>query len=202
MERTLVICALKFEFETIRNQFSNDSPKTLDTFQFEFLGIQRAKFEEKLSNITTDRLYQRVLLVGGAGALRPNLKIGDVVVASEIVRGDQVEARTPAKGPALIDISSTKKAYDTHVGPIVTVTSPVASKEERGRIRNQTGGIAVAMEGWFVSEIAKKMGCDFLEIRLITDLADKKIEISDYKIKFSENVKNICDVLSNLRLGQ
>lgn len=95
---------------------------------------------------------QIVYSVGFAGALNPDLKIGDIVIPRRIL-----DAR---------DCSS----IDTGTGDGILVSfSSVASPEQKKNLAESFGAIAVDMEAAFISRAAEARGIRFAAVKAISD---------------------------------
>jgi len=92
-----------------------------------------------------------LVVMGVAGGLAPEVKPGDIVVASEVREGLTVVAVT--KSDELV-AALTEAGFCVHVGPIVSVTR-VAGEQERVALA-ATGAIAVDTESaQLVDEIGR-----------------------------------------------
>jgi adenosylhomocysteine nucleosidase len=125
-----------------------------------------------------------VVCVGAAGSLHPNLTVGDVVVGTETVEHDYrlLFATRPlprfcgdAASLALLreaarSISGFRVAFDV----IASGDEDVVSSSRAAEIRAQTGAACVAWEGSGAARAAAFNGLVSLEIRGITDAADKE----------------------------
>jgi adenosylhomocysteine nucleosidase len=97
----------------------------------------------------------RVLSVGFAGALDGSLKVGDIV-----------EPRT---------VINTADGARTEVGSgqgILVSSADVAGKEQKTRLSNAYGAIAVDMEAAAVAQGAEARGIEFGALKAISDAAD------------------------------
>lgn len=103
-----------------------------------------------------------VLSSGFSGALRPEMKVGDVVIANEIVdlHGQRlaVEMNMPAD-----------PEHGLHVGRFVTSDEMVRTVAEKKSIAEQTDAIAVDMESLAVAQVARETKTRFVAVRAISD---------------------------------
>ena len=99
---------------------------------------------------------------GVAGALDPRLVPGDLVVATEVITPDGRHY------PAEAQISGIR-------GAILTRDTPVADVEQKCRLFEQTGAIAVDMESAAVAACALAAGIPFMAVRAIADSARRTI---------------------------
>jgi hypothetical protein len=103
------------------------------------------------------RTPQVMILAGLAGALDPALGVGDLVV-------DQ-----PPFLPAL-PISGVRN------GAICSSDQLVATPDDKRRLHQDTGCLAVEMEGRSVSAFAARLGVPLLHLRVISDGADETLD--------------------------
>lgn len=92
---------------------------------------------------------------GAAGALRPELKVGHVGTAREVLD------------------ASTGSRYPTGDGDCVLVTAGTVSGERDKRgLRERFGADLVDMEGAAVAEVAREHGLEFAAIKVVSDELD------------------------------
>jgi adenosylhomocysteine nucleosidase len=125
-----------------------------------------------------------VICAGAAGSLAPDLSVGDVVVGTETVEHDYRQLfatrplpRFPGHGPSIDalrrlahGISGFHVAFDV----IASGDEDVVTSERAQAIREQTGAACVAWEGSGAARAARFNGIGSLEIRAVTDAADKE----------------------------
>jgi len=103
-----------------------------------------------------------IISTGFAGALQPELKIGNIVVANEIV-GLQGE-------PLKIDVGmNSDPARGLHVGRTLTVDKMIRTIIEKQTLSAQTGAIAVDMESLAVATVCRETKTRFMAVRAISD---------------------------------
>ena len=125
-----------------------------------------------------------VICAGAAGSLSSQLSVGDVVVGTETVEHDyrllfasRPLPRFPGHGPSIDalhrsaqGVSGFQVAFDV----IASGDEDVVMSERAKAIRDQTGGVCVAWEGSGAARAALFNGIGSLEIRAVTDAADKE----------------------------
>jgi len=99
-----------------------------------------------------------VILAGLAGALSPALKIGDVVV-------DAHHSNTPL--PPL------DRAF---IGRILTSPAIASTPQQKARLFQSSGCLAVEMEGDRVAKFAAARGAPFVSVRGISDTAREPLD--------------------------
>jgi adenosylhomocysteine nucleosidase len=103
-----------------------------------------------------------VLSAGFSGAIVPGLKVGDLILASEVGAADG--GRWPTAWPP--GPSSFRR------GRLLTVSSLVGRPEEKRRLGERTGAVAVDMETAAVARRCTEAGVPFGALRVISDDVD------------------------------
>ncbi|HEX4052627.1 MAG TPA: hypothetical protein VHX86_00035 [Tepidisphaeraceae bacterium] len=106
--------------------------------------------------------FTGVILAGLAGALDPTLKVGDIVID-----------RNPA--PNSPSPSTLGEDLGIRYGKIFTSEHLAATVAEKRRLFQETGCLAVDMEGAIVRAAAESAGLPMLNIRAISDPADQAL---------------------------
>lgn len=120
------------------------------------------------------RTIKGVISFGVAGGLDPNLRSGDIVVATEVMAG---EARWRA-GLALNEevISSFGLGRRRVVrGSLTGVEAAVAAQADKAALRQRTGAVAVDMESHIAASYAEETGLPFAALRVISDPANRAL---------------------------
>lgn len=150
----------------------------------------------RCAQILIDRFdVDDLINTGIAGGVGAGLRIGDVVIGTELVQHDfDVSAFGYARGnlcdaarrdaptvfrsaPALIEALRAAAAAlidpaRVKTGRIATGDRFVASAAEKRAIAEDFGAVAVEMEGGAVAQVAAAAGVPFVVLRAISDLAD------------------------------
>ncbi|SFI63315.1 phosphorylase family protein [Planctomicrobium piriforme] len=104
-----------------------------------------------------------ILSVGFSGALLPQLKRGDIVMADGVTNGDGTQRLA-------IDLRMTPDPLrGLHVGHICATDHIVRHVEEKQALALKTGAIAVDMESLGVAQVCRDRGTRFMAIRAISD---------------------------------
>ena len=135
-----------------------------------------------------------VIFTGVAGALAPELDVGDIVVSSDAVQHD-VDVRAlgyalgvvPGEAPSWPADEALRRlalAAAGALGEVRTVSGRVLSGDrfiaDRGevqRLRDTFAGSCAEMEGAAVAQICSRAGVPFVIIRSISDRADGSAEV-------------------------
>ncbi|HWD66001.1 MAG TPA: 4-hydroxy-3-methylbut-2-enyl diphosphate reductase [Solirubrobacteraceae bacterium] len=113
------------------------------------MGPRRASRQAASLRLTAPR---PTVLAGFCGALHPDLRPGDVVLATEIHGPSGV---TPCTDPSVLAGALRRRGLRVHVGPMASTRRVVMGR--RGRQRLSTGALAVDMESaWVVPALADR----------------------------------------------
>jgi nucleoside phosphorylase len=122
----------------------------------------------RVARTTLDRIEaDAVFCIGTAGGLSPRLKIGDVVVSTEIL-GPGPETVPLAADPILVEAAGGAGAVK---GSCLTVEKALFTPEQKASALEETGAIVCEMEAAFVAEAAGRAGIPFLALKGISDTA-------------------------------
>ncbi|SFV56739.1 Menaquinone via 6-amino-6-deoxyfutalosine step 2 [hydrothermal vent metagenome] len=129
-----------------------------------------------------------LLFTGVAGAVNPDLKIGDLVVATKLaqhdlditifghphgfVPGGSVYVESDRDLRALSKIVATKMDIELHEGIIATGDQFIASEERKEFIAKTFNADALEMEGASVAVVCDALSVPFFILRSISDAAD------------------------------
>ncbi|MDT7042866.1 hypothetical protein [Candidatus Nitronereus thalassa] len=101
---------------------------------------------------------------GLAGALRPNVQVGEVIVQSDNPR---LVAET--------ELALKNKDIPFHVGSLVTVSQPVLTPVARRELAAKGQAIAVDMESQTISALCKERGIPCLAMKGVSDDIDEDL---------------------------
>lgn len=151
-----------------------------------------------------------IINTGSAGGLGSGLKVGDILVSTEVLHHD-VDATEfgytegqvpmmPASYPAddmLVDKTTcaiNKHAYTAHTGLIVSGDSFIGSAEKKAVILEKfPHAMAVEMEAAAVAQTCYQFSTPFIITRAVSDLANGEAEMS-----FEQFLKVACVSSSNI----
>ena len=161
-----------------------------------------------------------IIFTGVAGALSPQLNIGDIVISDYLVQHDyDVSALGEPKGdvpgstnrkfyadPTLIRIAqrSAQKVSgrnNVYIGTIATGDQFIADKNKVNEIRKEFNASAVEMEGAAVAHVANLYTIPIVVIRSISDKADGSAHsnFTDFAITSASNAaKIVYDMMNSL----
>lgn len=154
-----------------------------------------------------------IIHVGVAGAVHPDLEIGDIVISEDSCQYD-MDARAfghPRGEIPNMDITFFKadsaliklavaaaEELDAsyRVGRVMTADLGVDSNQHKQELREEFGGLCVEMEGAAVGQVAMLNQVPYLVIRSMSDKADSNLT-DDYKANLEASIKNgVAIVLS------
>ena len=111
-----------------------------------------------------------ILSAGFAGGLSPDLRAGDLVVATEVCTEDGL--CFPAPWPGVLTGAWNPAP---HRGRILTVAAPVARTEQKAALAQQHGAVAVDMESAVVAQWCSSKKIPFGSVRVISDDAQTSL---------------------------
>ena len=103
-----------------------------------------------------------VLSVGFSGGLKPEMKIGDLVLANSIVDTHGNELTVDLK-------MADDPQHGIHVGRFVNADEIVRTVEEKKRLAEEHDAIAVDLESMAVAQICRETGMRFMAVRVLSD---------------------------------
>ena len=116
-----------------------------------------------------------VISFGVAGGLDPSLKSGDVVVADEVMSGDNRWLAGFALNDDLIGRLTVGLGRRVVRGGLAGVEDVVVAQASKTALRKETGAAAVHMESHIAAAYAAESGLPFAALRVISDPADRAL---------------------------
>ena len=169
-----LVCALPLELSEFLGKCSKVKTYTGGSFTFRgvFYGKIRVAMVESGPGGSRAQRATAALLdahaprwivsTGFCGALVPDLKIGQIVVANQVanVAGDSLK----------IDLGMTSNvSHGLHVGKTLTVDHMVRSVQEKIRLAELSQAIAVDMETFEIARLCQDRKTRFMAIRAVSD---------------------------------
>jgi len=111
-----------------------------------------------------------IISIGIAGALSPDLIVGDVVIAERVVTANEA-FETDAKWTARL----AGALPNARIGAILGRGAIAESAEIKAMLRESTGADAVDMESHLAARAAMERGVPFAALRVISDAADHSL---------------------------
>jgi adenosylhomocysteine nucleosidase len=152
---------------------------------------------------------------GVAGALHPDLEVGDIVIATEVMQHD-IDASIFGDPRGVIpgmDVSIFKtdkrflNACDSingsghlHKGRILTGDQAIGDSVTKEFLHDAFKGWCVEMEGGAIAHVCYLNDIPFIVIRAISDKANEEVEL-DYGSFMEESAKKSCIILEKMLLA-
>jgi adenosylhomocysteine nucleosidase len=140
-------------------------------------GVGPLKTVRRLPELTKAHCPQCVISIGCAGALHPDMGVGDVVIADSLV-DDADGGQTYHPSTSLIETAKNcckKLRIPSHTGRTVSTAIVAATPEDKIRLAGKHGAIAVDMESAQVAAWAENCRIPMLSIRTISDSSADRI---------------------------
>ncbi len=151
-----------------------------------------------------------IINTGVAGALCPELGIGDIVVSTDAVQHDfdvspigyhrgeipytglySFEADKDMRAKAMEIIPDIATDHKVMEGRICTGDQFIASEAQKKTITDNFGGLCCEMEGGSIAQVCYLNDIPFLIIRAISDNADESGDYDKYKREIATNLASI-----------
>jgi nucleoside phosphorylase len=120
-------------------------------------GVGEKVCRQRMARFLQDRQLDCLISAGFAGALNDQLRVGDLLLA---------------KNFSTAELSGTPNSLANlpiHIANLLTVPSMIDSREERNRIAQTTGAVAVDMETEFIARSCAEHGVPLVSLRVISD---------------------------------
>jgi adenosylhomocysteine nucleosidase len=125
-------------------------------------GGNAASLQGKLDALHGD--ITGVISVGLAGALSPLLKVGDVVIADQVIRG-----RETWRCSDMWRVALAAKLAQAHQGPVAASDTILQNAQAKAALYDDTGALAVDMESAIAGRFATARHLPFAVLRVISD---------------------------------
>jgi hopanoid-associated phosphorylase len=140
-----------------------------------------------------DTSIQGVISIGIAGALSPELKIGDCVVANAIFGNG-----APLPCDAQWNLRLLQQLPDARAGAIAGVRIPAADAQAKAALRAASGADGVDMESDLAAAAAAKRGLPFAALRVISDTASDALPPATAAALDADGGINLIAVLTSV----
>ena len=172
-------------------------------------GTGKAQFALQTQHlIDAQPAVELVICTGAAGALDERLSVGDVVVAEKTVEHDFrnlfSQRSLPTFSGSTRGIASLKRlppmkdSIKVFFGTSASGDEDIVNDERRDSLRKSTNALAAAWEGAGGARACRFNDKEFLEIRSITDGADKHAA-ADFEANLALAMENIARVILRWR---
>lgn len=133
-------------------------------------GGSAARVEAGLARLHEARPLHGVLSFGVAGGLAPDLRPGDLVAATAVFSASGVFSCHAAWAEFL-----SRAAPDARPGALLGVDEPILTPENKRRLHEETGAVAVDMESHGAARFAQANDLPFAVFRAISDPQERAV---------------------------
>ena len=116
---------------------------------------------------------------GLAGALIDGIKVGDIVIADEVIKTGHAGEKIKWVPHCIDELANHITSHPVIAGKILTTENVIDKKAKRDMLAHEYKAIAVTMESYGFITTCKKLGIPAYSIRTISDLAIASINM-DY----------------------
>ena len=209
-----IIGAMKPEIEAVKNIVENPETETVSGIEFvkgQIYGVDVVVAVCGIGKVFAAICAQTMILkyspdviinVGVAGALSPELSIGDIAIADSVVQHDM--DTTPVGDPpglisginivnfpcnsdvvSLFEECCKERGCNYRVGVIASGDCFVNGKETKKRITDNFNAISCEMEGGSIGHVCYVNGVDFCVLRAMSDSGDENSH-NDYAVSLAK----------------
>ena len=125
---------------------------------------------ERRLNATLPNGARRVLSIGICGALCPDLRVGDAIVASEVIDASD---SYPTHQPWSRELAS--RLPQAFLAPLAGADTMSADRASKARLHAKTRAAAVDMESHIAARAARAHGLPFAALRIVSDAAHRTL---------------------------
>ncbi|MCK4827296.1 5'-methylthioadenosine/S-adenosylhomocysteine nucleosidase [bacterium] len=156
-------------------------------------GIGKVKAAAHTQYLIDHFQIECIFLIGVAGAINPDLQIGDIIISDRAIEHDYWQDHWYQADRRLIEaaVNAGKRLRLTGrvlVGSVLTGDQPCIDMGKKSQLRQHYSGDCVEMEGAAVAHVCWMNAVPFVIIRAISDLANEKA-IDAIKHSFNEVVE-------------
>jgi adenosylhomocysteine nucleosidase len=192
-----LVCALPLELSAFLGRCSKVKTYTGGRFTFRGgfyqnirvaiveSGMGRARARAATNALLDAHAPRWIVSTGFCGALDPQLKIGQMIVADEIVNsvGDCLK----------VDVGMTSDAAQgRYVGRTLTVDEMVRTVAEKQNLAKLSGALAVDMETFEIAQLCRERKVRFMAMRSVSD---------DLSADLAPEVLSLIGATGSIRLG-
>jgi adenosylhomocysteine nucleosidase len=172
-------------------------------------GIGKVRAAASVQYLLDHYPVDRIVFSGVAGAINPDLGLGDIVVCERVLQHDfdaggkslLAKMKTPCfeadrnlVSLAVESVQAMGEEVGLKVGTVLSGDQAIVSSEKKKWLWETFGGDCVDMEGAAVAMVSCWNGVPFVIIRAITDLADENSHV-DFRKTLSLQAKKSARVV-------
>ncbi len=121
-----------------------------------------------------------IIGAGISGGLCPELKAGDLVLASKVIDENGAEYEAAGEAIGLASKILTAKSFSVRQGLVITTKTPLLNSSLKKKCYKKTGALAVDMESLGMASAASKKGRPFFIMRVVSDDASEAVSAELY----------------------
>ncbi|MGQ9856963.1 MAG: 5'-methylthioadenosine/S-adenosylhomocysteine nucleosidase [Fervidobacterium sp.] len=148
-----------------------------------------------LAQAIIDKFNPRYIIhCGSAGAINPELKIGDLVCGNVYFEHDfKSEKKIPIEASTAL-IEKISDVYNgINFGPIVSGDVLVSDKETKMRLYETFGAYAVDMDSAAIAKVCYQNGVEFCSLKVIVDTSEEQA-----RIEYEQNFRKFASLPSTI----
>lgn len=140
-------------------------------------GIGRRKAQRAAEIVLGRYDVESAISLGTAGALVPELKVGDIVLCSTVYNGRLKTLDGYISDKRLLQVAASLRypKFKTVTGNSVTVALPACTLAEKQALSQAFAAQVVEMESYWIGKVAQKKTMPFLTIRAVSDGLDDQL---------------------------
>jgi adenosylhomocysteine nucleosidase len=144
-----------------------------------------ARAEAAVASLVKQYDLGAILSIGFAGGVVPYLRVGDLIVMSQVhALPQEAEGKPPAMSsglacdPGLVDAAvaaARQRGLAFHVGSSLTVPEVVSEPQMKERIALRWQVAVVEMESYWIGRVAAERDIPFLAVRAVSDTVSDRL---------------------------
>ena len=145
-------------------------------------GMGKQKAQVALRSLLNQYPVTAIISTGFAGALKPEFKVGDIVVYTSVICADGLSTDCYDADPRLLSIARECRTVDFRCGLGITGLNPVTGVWEKIKLGETTSAEVVDMESYWIARVADEHRVPLIVVRSVSDaLSDSLPELSSWK---------------------
>lgn len=172
-------------------------------------GVGKVKAAACTQHLIDEFAPEAIICCGVAGAVNPELKIGDIVISKRALQHDfelgdpdlakKLRRRWLKTDPRLVGLAA-EAGKDLgledriHVGTVLTGDQAITSHEKRQRLWDTFGGDCVDMESAAVGQVCLLNDIPFVIVRAMSDFAAEN-SVAEFKRSFAQTAADAARVV-------
>jgi adenosylhomocysteine nucleosidase len=147
-------------------------------------GVGKQKAQVALRFLLSHYPVTAMMSTGFAGALKPELKVGDIVIYSSVICADGLSTDCYDADPRLLSIAKACTVVEFRCGLGITGLNLVAGEWEKRKLGETTSADVVDMESYWIARVAEEYRVPLIIVRSVSDtLTDSLPELPNWQRK-------------------